>query len=211
MEHSSATSQNKRKHPFHKKQQYLHRKKQKSVSKIEKTLTLKPHSSNQNSVSLSNRFQSTQRKKSHNYDSNFEFNRKWTFSCHDSSAYEDRVVFVSYNILGVENASKHPDLYFKIPSEFMEWERRKELIYKEMHHYNAGILCFQEVDRFDDLDDLLQKDGFRGAYKARTGEACDGCAVFWKDKLFTLLHEEHVEFQSFGLRNNVAQLCVFKD
>ncbi|KAJ6418493.1 hypothetical protein OIU84_001787 [Salix udensis] len=92
----------------------------------------------------------------------------------------------------------------------MEWERRKELIYKEMHHYNAGILCFQEVDRFDDLDDLLQKDGFRGAYKARTGEACDGCAVFWKDKLFTLLHEEHVEFQSFGLRNNVAQLCVFK-
>uniref|UniRef100_A0A6N2N331 Uncharacterized protein n=1 Tax=Salix viminalis TaxID=40686 RepID=A0A6N2N331_SALVM len=68
----------------------------------------------------------------------------------------------------------------------------------------------QEVDRFDDLDDLLQKDGFRGAYKARTGEACDGCAVFWKDKLFTLLHEEHVEFQSFGLRNNVAQLCVFK-
>jgi mRNA deadenylase 3'-5' endonuclease subunit Ccr4 len=52
-------------------------------------------------------------------------------------------VFVSYNILGVENASKHPDLYFKIPLEFMEWERRKELICKEMHHYNAGILCFQ--------------------------------------------------------------------
>ena len=52
-------------------------------------------------------------------------------------------MFVSYNILGVENASKHPDLYFKIPSEFMEWERRKELICKEMHHYNAGILCFQ--------------------------------------------------------------------
>ncbi|KAF9671407.1 hypothetical protein SADUNF_Sadunf12G0044400 [Salix dunnii] len=210
MEHSSATSKNKRKHPFLKKQKYHHRKKQKSFSKIEKTLTLKPHSSNQNSVSSSNRFQSIQRKKNHNYDSNFEFNRKWTFSCHDSSAYEDRVVFVSYNILGVENASKHPDLYFKIPSEFMEWERRKELIYKEMHHYNAGILCFQAVDRFDDLDDLLQKDGFRGAYKARTGEACDGCAVFWKDKLFTLLHEEHVEFQSFGLRNNVAQFCVFK-
>ncbi|XP_011005499.1 PREDICTED: carbon catabolite repressor protein 4 homolog 5 isoform X1 [Populus euphratica] len=210
MEHTSATLKYKRKHPFHKKRQYHHRKKQKSVSKIEKTLTLKPHNSNQNPVSLSNRFQSIQRKKSHNYDSNFEYNRKWTFSCHDSPAYEDRVVFVSYNILGVENASKHPDLYFKIPSEFMEWERRKELICKEMHHYNAGILCFQEVDRFDDLDDRLQKDGFRGVYKARTGEACDGCAVFWKDKLFTLLHEEHIEFQSFGLRNNVAQFCVLK-
>lgn len=85
---TSATSKYKRKHPFHKKRQYHHRKKQKSVSKIEKTLTLKPHNSNQNSVSLSNRFQSIQRKKSHNYDSNFEYNRKWTFSCHDSPAYE---------------------------------------------------------------------------------------------------------------------------
>ncbi|KAG6753903.1 hypothetical protein POTOM_041908 [Populus tomentosa] len=73
-----------------------------------------------------------------------------------------------------------------------------------------GEKSLYEVDRFDDLDDLLQKDGFRGVYKARTGEACDGCAVFWKDKLFTLLHEEHIEFQSFGLRNNVAQFCVLK-
>lgn len=27
---------------------------------------------------------------------------------------------------------------------------------------------------------------------------------------FTLLHEETIEFQSFGLRNNVAQFCVLK-
>ncbi|CAN1241801.1 Carbon catabolite repressor protein 4 homolog 5, partial [Linum perenne] len=68
----------------------------------------------------------------------------------------------------------------------------------------------QEVDRFSDLDNLLQKDGFRGIYKARTGEACDGCALFWKDKIFTLLHEECIEFRNFGLRDNVAQLCILK-
>nr|GMC55401.1 carbon catabolite repressor protein 4 homolog 5 isoform X1 [Ipomoea batatas] len=27
---------------------------------------------------------------------------------------------------------------------------------------------------------------------------------------FTLLHKESIEFQRFGLRNNVAQFCVFK-
>ncbi|XP_020212272.1 carbon catabolite repressor protein 4 homolog 5 isoform X2 [Cajanus cajan] len=122
----------------------------------------------------------------------------------------DKVVVVSYNILGVENASKHLDLYSNIPHSFLEWNRRKRLILEEINNYNASILCFQEVDQFNDMDDLFQNSGFKGVYKARTGEAQDGCAVFWKDKLFNLLHQEDIEFQRFGMRNNVAQLCVFE-
>ncbi|CAK9147727.1 unnamed protein product [Ilex paraguariensis] len=122
----------------------------------------------------------------------------------------DRIVFVSYNVLGVENASKHQDLYYNIPPKFLDWDHRKNLIRKELNFYHPGILCFQEVDRFDDLDNLLQKDGFRGVYLARTGEACDGCAIFWKNDLFTLLHQENIKFEMYGLRHNVAQLCVLK-
>ncbi|XP_010263640.1 PREDICTED: carbon catabolite repressor protein 4 homolog 5 isoform X2 [Nelumbo nucifera] len=136
--------------------------------------------------------------------------RKWVFSSHDCSRYKDKVVVVSYNILGVENVLKHPDLYPQVPPQFLNWEWRKKLIRKELNHYMPSIVCLQEVDRFNDLSDLLQKDGFRGVYKARTGEACDGCALFWKEELFTLLHEENIEFQKFGLRDNVAQLCVLK-
>ncbi|KAJ4713385.1 carbon catabolite repressor protein 4-like 5 isoform X1 [Melia azedarach] len=136
--------------------------------------------------------------------------RQWTSSSRDFSSFKDKFVVVSYNILGVENALKHPDLYEKVPPEFLKWERRKKLIREEINSYNASILCFQEVDHFDDLDDLLQMDGFRGVYKARTGEAYDGCAIFWREKLFTLLHQENIEFQNFGLRHNVAQLCVLK-
>ncbi|KAL5815596.1 hypothetical protein ACOSQ4_026237 [Xanthoceras sorbifolium] len=136
--------------------------------------------------------------------------RRWTLSSRDFSNFKDKFVFVSYNILGVENALKHPDLYNRVPPEFLEWDRRKMLICEEISRYNASILCFQEVDRFDDLDDLLQKDGFRGVYKARTGDAYDGCAIFWRDNMFTLLHQENIEFRNFGLRHNVAQLCVLK-
>lgn len=79
------------------------------------------------------------------------------------------------------------------------------------------ILCLQEVDHFDDLDDLFKNNGFKSVYKVsyiyifewpykffmskhlidfpylgyefqssqgRTGEANDGCAIFWKDKLW---------------------------
>nr|KYP69690.1 Carbon catabolite repressor protein 4 isogeny 5 [Cajanus cajan] len=142
--------------------------------------------------------------------SHFECRRRWVLSSQDSSNCTDKVVVVSYNILGVENASKHLDLYSNIPHSFLEWNRRKRLILEEINNYNASILCFQEVDQFNDMDDLFQNSGFKGVYKARTGEAQDGCAVFWKDKLFNLLHQEDIEFQRFGMRNNVAQLCVFE-
>ncbi|KAM3751046.1 hypothetical protein ACB098_04G079300 [Castanea mollissima] len=116
-------------------------------------------------------------------------NRNWVFSSHDLPNYKDTVVVVSYNILGVENASNHPYLYYKVPPKFLDWDRRKILIREEINRYNASILCFQ----------------------ARTGEACDGCAIFWKEKLFTVLHQENIEFRRVGLRDNVAQLCVLED
>ncbi|XP_030493648.1 carbon catabolite repressor protein 4 homolog 5-like [Cannabis sativa] len=136
--------------------------------------------------------------------------RKWVFSSRDSSSYRDKVVIVSYNILGVENASNHEDLYCNVSPKYLKWDRRKTLVCKEIKQYNASILCLQEVDRFTELKDLFQKDGFKGVYKARTGEAFDGCAIFWKEELFSLLHHESIEYQDYGLRNNVAQLCVLK-
>ncbi|MFS7962679.1 putative poly(A)-specific ribonuclease [Helianthus anomalus] len=57
---------------------------------------------------------------------------------------------------------------------------------------------------------MLYNDGFSGVYQARTGEARDGCAIFWKDELFSLVHEDNIEFKRFGLRDNVAQFCVLK-
>lgn len=152
----------------------------------------------------------TSRKYEKRRSSESDGHRRWVYSTRDCSRFIDKIMVASYNILGVENALKHPDLYHRVPSKFMDWSFRKELICNAIKFYNAGILCLQEVDRFNDLDELFQNYGYKGVYKARTGEANDGCALFWIEKLFTLLHQESIEFQSFGLRNNVAQLCVFK-
>ena len=51
----------------------------------------------------------------------------------------------SYNILGVENALNHPDLYHRVPSKFLDWSFRKELICNAIKFYNAGILCLQVI------------------------------------------------------------------
>jgi mRNA deadenylase 3'-5' endonuclease subunit Ccr4 len=66
--------------------------------------------------------------------------------CSDSfPCLADTIVVVSYNILGVENASNHLDLYSNIPRRFLDWGRRKRLILEEIDSYNASILCFQVV------------------------------------------------------------------
>lgn len=104
----------------------------------------------------------------------------------------------------------HPALYDQVSRRFLDWERRKLRIRRELNLYKASILCLQEVDRYSDLADLLKQDGFDGIYKARTGDACDGCAIFWREEIFTLLHHESIEFREFDLRNNVAQFCVLE-
>ncbi|KAI7746560.1 hypothetical protein M8C21_029866 [Ambrosia artemisiifolia] len=91
----------------------------------------------------------------------------------------------------------------------------KEVV--QVEDEDSRALRSLEVDRFKDLSKMLHKDGFKGVYQARTGEACDGCAIFWKDELnetiailISLLHEDNIEFKRFGLRDNVAQFCVLK-
>lgn len=55
----------------------------------------------------------------------------------------EKFVVVSYNILGVDNASNHSDMYSNVPPKYMKWKRRRRLIRKEVNSYNAGIVCFQ--------------------------------------------------------------------
>ncbi|KAL6010907.1 hypothetical protein ACLOJK_001350 [Asimina triloba] len=170
-----------------------------------------------------------------------EEERKWVFSPRDCSEYKERIVVVSYNILGVENASRHIDLYDRVQPQYLNWEWRKKLICKEIGLYMPGILCFQagkkcllqtavyhvcapevdhfddfvltakfpvsqEVDHFDDLADLLHEDGFEGIYKVAALEKPVMDVPYFGGK-----NSKDLEFQKFGLRDNVAQFCVLKD
>ncbi|XP_050376061.1 carbon catabolite repressor protein 4 homolog 5 isoform X2 [Argentina anserina] len=178
-----------------------HKTKRRTVESETEKLTRQPD------PSYSNRFR---RLSCTSHKKETESSREWVCNSSPSSAYGEKFVVVSYNILGVENASSHSDMYGNVPPRYMKWKHRKRLIRKEVNSYNASIVCFQEVDRFDDLARKFRKDGFEGVHKARTGEVSDGCAIFWKQDMFSLLHQESIEFQSFGLRHNVAQFCVLK-
>lgn len=68
---------------------------------------------------------------------------RWKDDLRLISISADRLVFISYNILGVENASKHPELYRKVLPKYLRWDYRKQLLRKEIKAYGPGIMCFQ--------------------------------------------------------------------
>ncbi|KAL5818012.1 hypothetical protein ACOSQ3_026390 [Xanthoceras sorbifolium] len=106
--------------------------------------------------------------------------RHWIDADPHPLASQERFTVVSYNILGDKNASKHKDLYPNVPSQYMKWSHRKRLISQELFGWNPDIICMQEVDRYFDLSSFMEKAGYVGSYKRRTGDNIDGCATFWK-------------------------------
>ncbi|PKA49048.1 Carbon catabolite repressor protein 4 like 6 [Apostasia shenzhenica] len=137
--------------------------------------------------------------------------RNWVFAATQPPAGCDRFKVLSYNILADYLAVDHQSkLYYHIPNHILDWEWRKKRLFIEFGLWSPDIMCLQEVDRFCDLEGELTVRGYAGLWKMRTGNAIDGCAIFWRTNRFQLLHEEHIEFSKHGLRNNVAQICVLE-
>ncbi|CAM0881672.1 unnamed protein product [Alopecurus aequalis] len=139
-----------------------------------------------------------------------EYKREWRYVQKLPPRQAERFKVLSYNILADYLAQEHQDLYENIPSRFMDWSWRKNKIGLEIDWWRPDILCFQEVDKFADLEQEMAMRGFKGIWKMRTGNAVDGCAIFWRTARFQLRYEEDIEFNKLELRDNVAQFCVLE-
>ncbi|KAJ0985648.1 hypothetical protein J5N97_004004 [Dioscorea zingiberensis] len=137
--------------------------------------------------------------------------RYWVFSESQPPPQCERFTLLSYNILADYLARDHrAKLYSHIPHHILDWEWRKRRLLLEFHLWAPEIICLQEVDHFSDLEEELAHRGYTGIWKRRTGNAVDGCAVFWQTNRFKLRHEENIEYSKLGLRDNVAQILVLE-
>ncbi|XP_044464038.1 carbon catabolite repressor protein 4 homolog 6 isoform X5 [Mangifera indica] len=137
--------------------------------------------------------------------------RTWEYAKVPPPPNSERFVILSYNLLADYLAIGHRGkLYYHIPRQILDWEWRKRSIIFELGLWSADIMCFQEVDKFQDLESELRLRGYSGIWKMRTGNAIDGCAIFWRTSRFKLLYEESIEYSKLGLRDNVAQICVLE-
>ncbi|ESQ41090.1 hypothetical protein EUTSA_v10012752mg [Eutrema salsugineum] len=137
--------------------------------------------------------------------------REWEYAKTAPPPGSEKFVVLSYNILADYLANDHwRNLYFHIPRNMLSWGWRKNKLVFELGLWSADIMCLQEVDKFQDLEEEMKIRGYSGIWKMRTGNAVDGCAIFWRSNRFKLVHEESIQFNQLGLRDNVAQICVLE-
>lgn len=129
-----------------------------------------------------------------------------------------RFTLVSYNILSQTLLNEHNYLYTNCNPTDLEWPRRGQRIVSELLQNRADIICLQEVES-DHLYSLyrprLARHGYECVYKKKTGFKIDGCAIFYKSRLFHLLTHKGVEFNRTDLtsllnRDNVGIIAVLK-
>ncbi|KAF4317225.1 hypothetical protein BBO99_00008229 [Phytophthora kernoviae] len=121
---------------------------------------------------------------------------------------------VSFNVLAdylvindrkVDPAKRH---------QKFDWEYRRDGLVREILAWSPDVVCLQEVDHFEDFfEPKLQKAGFIGVYKRRTGETTrDGCAIFVKKNLFRIVSSHPIEYFVEGdpvlNRHNIALVAV---
>lgn len=129
-----------------------------------------------------------------------------------------RFSLVSYNILSQTLLHDHGYLYTSCNPKDLEWPRRGHRILSELLRKQADIICLQEVEN-EHLQSLyrpkLATYGYQCLYKKKTGYKIDGCAIFFKSKLFHLLDHKGIEFNRTDMtnllnRDNVGIIAVLK-
>ncbi|XP_040592441.1 protein angel homolog 2-like [Mesocricetus auratus] len=116
--------------------------------------------------------------------------------CEDSGEKFDFSV-MSYNILSQDLLEDNSHLYRHCRRPVLHCSFCFPNILKEIKHFDADVLCLQEVqeDHYGtDIKPSLESLGYHCEYKMKTGRKPDGCAICFKHSRFSLLSVNPVEF-----------------
>ncbi|XP_029903605.1 protein angel homolog 2 [Myripristis murdjan] len=112
-----------------------------------------------------------------------------------SAAFDFSVL--SYNILSQELLQDNAYLYRHCDPAVLPWDYRLPHLLAEIQHYNADIVCLQEVQENHyetQIKPALEALGYQCEYKKRTGKKPDGCAIVFKTSRLSLVSSNPVEF-----------------
>ena len=110
---------------------------------------------------------------------------------------------MTYNILADQYASTDrakEELFAHCPSEFLEPQYRRPLVFKEILDYKPDVVCLQEVDEsaFNLLfQPGLLEFGIHGVFTSKAGRVKEGSATFWRADRFRLVDREEMELRAY--------------
>jgi len=117
---------------------------------------------------------------------------------------------MTYNILADQYASTDTakeSIFLHCDNQWLAWQHRRPLVFKEILDYKPDIACLQEVDAsaFDSLlRPGLQEFGFKGIYTNKAGRVNEGSAMFWKGDRFEMVAIEEMEMRKYFPKDSSA-------
>ncbi|XP_064083761.1 uncharacterized protein LOC135199540 [Macrobrachium nipponense] len=137
--------------------------------------------------------------------SHLEALRKWhttrlgeeVFIHHRVRRSDTVFTLLSYNVLAQQLLTDNKFLYSECHPSHLEWKYRWALLQYEIQDLDPDIILFQEVQAshyYSHFLPWLTFKGYNGVYKKRTGDKCDGCAIFFKTNKFSLVESCSVEY-----------------
>jgi len=111
---------------------------------------------------------------------------------------------MQFNLLADGLSGSDPKLggFINIDKNVLDFSFRKNRLLEEISRADTDIICVQELDHFSDwLEPELDKLGYKGVYQKKPNSPglriCgleDGCAIFWRTKLFHCSEQSHFNF-----------------
>jgi len=108
--------------------------------------------------------------------------RNW---CGPSRSDSEIRVFI-WNMMA-DAAAKKEAAELGSPTECMTWEKRKPHIIEEISRWKPDIIGLVELDKINEINEVLEKLGYRGFYtKKIESNFNDGTGIFYKKEKFIL-------------------------
>ena len=126
--------------------------------------------------------------------------RKWTYNRFGEDLrsgirfqrpHDVKFRMLSYNILSQGRIDRQRHSFRTKRNNFLTWEHRLQAIVREVTAVDPDIICFQQLDFRDDnhinidIEDLLTGLGYDYKAVKRKDPKMDGCAIFFKTRLFS--------------------------
>ncbi|XP_067136442.1 protein angel homolog 2-like isoform X2 [Centruroides vittatus] len=163
------------------------------------------------------------RAKKENFCRSIRHLRQWQYTSYGKRHLYSRrhgleFTLMSYNILAQKLLEDNSLLYCHCEPNILDWEYRSKNLLQEIQELQCDIICLQEVqdDHYYNLfKPFLENLGYYCLYKKRTStNKWDGCAIFFKTSMFSLVDYHLVEFYRPGIplldRDNVAIIALLK-
>ncbi|PSK54056.1 Glucose-repressible alcohol dehydrogenase transcriptional effector [Elsinoe australis] len=135
--------------------------------------------------------------------------REWISLDETPRPEEDRFTVFDCNILCPKYVTVTQYPY--VPSRALAWDRRREMVIKEIRDRNADIICLQEIDSEsfnEEFRPQLASDDYKGIFwqksraqtmAEREAKLVDGCATFWKNSKYIMLDKQMVDFRKMAI------------